>query len=128
MQTPAGGARVEDPLGKGLFFPKLAEAVPVENEVPCRSGALLFLKGKISTVYFFKPKNRTNDGIVRFLFCSRYICPSLFYNRARSIRFTPLPIVRPAYFSICCLLSMKRHPSPGAFQLLFFQLCAADQF
>ncbi|QGH34878.1 hypothetical protein GI584_12895 [Gracilibacillus salitolerans] len=33
-----GTARVEDPLGKVIFFTKLAEAVPTESEVFCRSG------------------------------------------------------------------------------------------
>ncbi|MGP4042459.1 hypothetical protein ACTWP4_21505 [Gracilibacillus sp. D59] len=33
-----GTARAEDPLGKAVFFTKLAEAVPMESEVFCRSG------------------------------------------------------------------------------------------
>ncbi len=32
-----GTARAEDPLGKALFFTKLAEAVPMESVVFCRS-------------------------------------------------------------------------------------------
>ncbi|QGH33393.1 hypothetical protein GI584_04785 [Gracilibacillus salitolerans] len=33
-----GTARAEDPLGKVIFFTKLAEAVPTESEVFCWSG------------------------------------------------------------------------------------------
>ncbi len=33
-----GSAQAEDPLGKVVFFTKLAEAVPTESAVFCRSG------------------------------------------------------------------------------------------
>ncbi|WP_182199233.1 hypothetical protein [Paraliobacillus salinarum] len=32
VPCPAGTARAEDPLGKVIFFTKLAEAVPAESE------------------------------------------------------------------------------------------------
>ncbi len=35
-----GTARVEDPLGKVVFFTKLAEAVPMESGVFCRSDGI----------------------------------------------------------------------------------------
>ncbi len=37
-----GSARAEDPLGKVFFFTKLAEAVPTESAVFCRSGLSAF--------------------------------------------------------------------------------------
>jgi len=37
METPVGTARTEDPLGKVYFFIKLAEVVPTESEIGCRS-------------------------------------------------------------------------------------------
>ena len=41
-----GTARIEDPLGKVVFFTKLAEAVPMESEVFCRSGYIARTKNQ----------------------------------------------------------------------------------
>jgi len=38
MKTPVGTAQTEDPLGKVFFFSKLAEVVPTESGIGCRSG------------------------------------------------------------------------------------------
>ncbi len=42
-----GTARVEDPLGKVVFFTKLAEAVPMESGVFCRSDGILLISIRI---------------------------------------------------------------------------------
>ncbi len=44
-----GTARAEDPLGKVLFFTKLAEAVPMESVVFCRSDAISHISFRIVT-------------------------------------------------------------------------------
>ncbi len=38
-----GTARAEDPLGKAVFFTKLAEAVPMESGVFCRSDGITLI-------------------------------------------------------------------------------------
>ncbi len=38
-----GTARAEDPLGKVVFFTKLAEAVPMESGVFCRSESITLI-------------------------------------------------------------------------------------
>ncbi len=38
-----GTARAEDPLGKVVFFTKLAEAVPMESGVFCRSDGVTLI-------------------------------------------------------------------------------------
>ncbi|SFL41927.1 hypothetical protein SAMN04487943_101456 [Gracilibacillus orientalis] len=51
-----GTARAEDPLGKVIFFTKLAEAVPAESEVFCRSVSmyisLIRMEGNFNTDIF----------------------------------------------------------------------------
>ncbi len=41
VPCPMGTARAEDPLGKVGFFTKLAEAVPMESGVFCRSDGII---------------------------------------------------------------------------------------
>ncbi len=47
-----GSARAEDPLGKVVFFTKLAEAVPTESAVFCRSGNQYTLYGRMDSADF----------------------------------------------------------------------------
>ncbi len=42
-----GTARGEDPLGKVVFFTKLAEAVPMESGVFCRSDGITLIPARI---------------------------------------------------------------------------------
>ncbi len=42
-----GTARAEDPLGKAVFFTKLAEAVPMESVVFCRGVGITLIPIRI---------------------------------------------------------------------------------
>ncbi len=47
-----GTARAEDPLGKGLFFTKLAEAVPMESGVFYRSDCITLNSNQVNVFFF----------------------------------------------------------------------------
>ncbi len=49
-----GTARVEDPLGKVGFFTKLAEAVPMESGVFCRSDGITLISIRIVDSKFMR--------------------------------------------------------------------------